>query len=116
MKAKKTNRMGIPPLPYSELFEVQGSKLKRDPLCNAGQASVVGITHGVFFFRIGKDTLNGLFAHGVNVFRQLGFAQLFRQIHGLLPDVTIHHLLPLGIGPALFSARAVPANLRGAAV
>lgn len=77
---------------------------------------MVGITHGVFFLRIGKDTLNSLLAHGVNVFRQLGFAQLFRQIYGLLPDVTIYHFPPIGIGPARFSARAVPANLRGAAV
>lgn len=29
---------------------------------------------------IGKDTLNGLFTHGVDVFRQVGFAQLLHQI------------------------------------
>ena len=49
----------------SQLFEIHGSKLKRDPLRDASQASMVCITHGVFFFRIGKDTLNGLFAHGI---------------------------------------------------
>ena len=54
----------MPGVVQSQLFEVHGSKLKRDPLCNAGQASMVGITHGVFFLRIGKDTMqlfNALF-------------------------------------------------------
>ena len=77
---------------------------------------MVGIPHGVFFFRIGKNTLYGLFAHGIYVFCQFGFAYLLHQIQCLLPDVTIHHLLALGIGSALLSAWTVPANLRGTPV
>ena len=104
------------PCPHGELFKVHGSKLKRDPSGNPGQASMMCITHRVFFFRIGKDALNGLLTHGIQVFTQLGFTQLLRQIHGLLPDVTIHHLLPFGTGSALLPAGTVPADLRGTAV
>ena len=94
-------------------FEVHGSKLKRDPLRNTGQASMVGITHGVFFFRIGKDTLNGLFAHGIQAFADIRFTYLLRSIHGILPNVAVYHLLTIGTGSALLSARTVPANLQG---
>ena len=83
---------------------------------DAGQASMVGITHGVFFFRIGKDTLNGLFAHGIQAFADIRFTYLLRSIHGILPNVAVYHLLTIGTGSALLSARTVPANLRGAAV
>ena len=100
----------------SQLFEIHGSKLKRDPLRDASQASMVCITHGVFFFRIGKDTLNGLFAHGIYVFRHIGFAYLLRQIHGVLPDVPLHGLLPLGVRSALLPAGTASADFRGTAV
>ena len=46
-------------------FQIHGSKLKLDPSCDAGQASVVGITHGVFFFCVGEDPLDRFLAHGV---------------------------------------------------
>ena len=53
--------MAAIPFPGGQLFQIHGSKLKLDPSCDAGQASVVGITHGVFFFCVGKDPFNGLF-------------------------------------------------------
>ena len=43
------------------VFEVHGSKFKLDPVGNLGQASVLRITHGVFFLGVGKDPFNGLF-------------------------------------------------------
>jgi len=50
-----------------QFFQIHGSKLEPDPSGNCGQASVVCITHGVFFFRIRKDPLNGFFSLGVNL-------------------------------------------------
>ncbi len=97
-------------------FEVHGSKLKRDPLRNTGQASILGITHGVFFLGVGKDPFNGLFAHGIQAFADIRFTYLLHNIHGILPNVAVYHLLTIGTGSALLSARTVPANLRGAAV
>ena len=44
------------------VFEVHGSKFKLDPVGNLGQASVLRITHGVFFLGVGKDPFNGLFS------------------------------------------------------
>ena len=115
-KARKTDRKRVLPCPHGELFKVHGSKFKRDPSGNPGQASMMCIPHRVFFFRIGKDALNGLLTHGIQVFTQLGFTQLLRQIHGLLPDMPLHHLLPFGTGSALLPAGTVPADLRGTAV
>ena len=65
---------------------------------------------------IGKDALNGLLVHGVNVSRQLGFAKLFRQIQCLLSDVTIHHIPSLGVRSALLPARTASVDFRGTAV
>ena len=46
------------------------------------------VTHSVFFFGVGKDPLNSLFAHGINILAALCFPQLFHQIQVLLPDVS----------------------------
>lgn len=45
------------PEPICQLFQIHGSIFKPGPLRNAGQASVVGITHRVFFFGIRKYPL-----------------------------------------------------------
>ena len=45
------------------------------------------ITHRMFFFCIGKDTLNRLFAHGVDLFPAIRSPQLLHQVQVLLPDV-----------------------------
>lgn len=52
----------IPPFPISQHFQIHGSKFKPDPVCHLGQTAVHGITHGVFFFCVCKDPLNGLLA------------------------------------------------------
>ena len=73
MKAKKTERMGIPPLPYSEFFEVHGSELKPDPVGNLGQAPVLCIPHGMLLFGVRKDPFDGLLAPLVQllIFRRI---------------------------------------------
>ena len=45
----------VPP-PCCQLFQVHGSKLKLHPVCHLCEASVLCITHCVFFFCICKDT------------------------------------------------------------
>ena len=68
------------PLPNGYLFEIHGSILEPHPSGNPGQTSVVCISHGVLFFCVSKDTLNGFFSHGINFLATLGFTQLFHQI------------------------------------
>ena len=65
IKENKSERRRSFPTPNRQLFQVHGSKLKLDPSCDAGQASVVGITHGVFFFCVGEDPLDRFLAHGI---------------------------------------------------
>ena len=36
-----------------------------------GQTSMMRVTHRVFFFCVGKDTFNRLFAHGIDFFPSL---------------------------------------------
>ena len=49
------------PLPGGQLFQIHGSKLKLHPVRYLGQASVLRITHSVFFFGVCKDAFNRLF-------------------------------------------------------
>ena len=60
---------GLPllPPPISQLFEIHGSKFKLHPVRHLGQASVLRITHGVFFLGICKDPFNGFFAPFVEI-------------------------------------------------
>ncbi len=49
------------PLPGCQFFQIHGSKLKLHPVRHLSQASVLCITHSVFFFGVCKDAFNGLF-------------------------------------------------------
>ena len=60
---EKSVKDGVLATPFFQLFQIHGSIFKPHPACNPGQTSMVCISHGVFFFCIGKNTLNGLFAH-----------------------------------------------------
>ena len=57
------------------------------------------ITHGVFFFRIGKDALHGLFSFAVQVFPFVGSPQLLYNVQIFLPDVSRHQLLAFFVCP-----------------
>ena len=50
-----------------ENFEVYGSEFKPHPFGNLDQATVLGITHGVFFFCVCKDPLNRFLSFCVKV-------------------------------------------------
>ena len=53
------------PLVDGEFLEIHRSKLELDPGGYRGQPSIGCITHGVFFFCVRKDALNGLGSQGV---------------------------------------------------
>ena len=56
-KAKRGQQ--IPPFPCGQFFQVHGSKLKLHPVRHLSQASVLRITHRVFFLGVREDPLNG---------------------------------------------------------
>ena len=92
-------------MPKSELFEIHGSKFEPHPRSDSGQAAVVGIAHTMLFFGIGKNPLNGFFAHGVNFFTALGFTQLLSQVKVFLPNVSGKQALAFLVGSAGRPAR-----------
>ena len=92
------------PFPPRQFFEVHGSKFKLHPVCHLSQASVLCITHGVFFFRIRKVPFNRFFAFLVKLL-------VLRRISGIIPDMTLYRLYAiLGMGTEL-SGRAIGADL-----
>ena len=109
-------KKGVFPTPFCELFQVHRSIFKPHPACDPGQTSMMRITHSVFFFCVGKNTFNCLFAHGVYFFSPICSPQLFYQIQVLLPDVRHQHFLAFFIRTAFFFVGAILAMLRIAAV
>ena len=96
---------GVIPTPFCQLFKIHGSVFEPHPVCDSGQTSMMRIAHRVFFFCIGKDTLNCLFAHGVDLFPPIRTPQLFYQIQILLPYMCDQKFLSLFIGSASFFKR-----------
>lgn len=70
-KAKKEN---APSTSTCQLFQIHGSKLKLHQVRYLSQASVLCITHRVFFLGIGKGPFNGLFAPLVKIPVKFGFS------------------------------------------
>ena len=103
-------------VPDCQFFEVHGSKFKPHTACNSGQTSVVCITHGVFFFRVRKDTLNRLFTSCVNILPYVCFSDLLHQIQIFLPNVSLQNFLPLRIYSALLAAGTLSAYFGCASV
>ena len=68
---------GALPTPLCQLFQIHSSIFKPHPCRDTGQTSVVCIAHGMFFFCIRKNTLNGLFSQGIDFFAAFRFPQLF---------------------------------------
>ena len=56
---------GVLPTPYRHLLQVHGNGSRPHPACDAGQTSVLCITHSVPFFRVRKDPFDRLFAFGI---------------------------------------------------
>ncbi len=89
---------GSPPLPISQFFQIHGCKLKLHPIRNLGQASVVRITHRVFFFCICKDPFDRLFAACIQLLVFWCIPRILSQFHVVLPDMSRHRFFKaLGI-------------------
>ena len=56
--------------PKSELFKIHDCELELDPVRNCFKPPVWRITHGVFFFGIGKDPFNGSASQRVGGFAE----------------------------------------------
>ena len=119
-KWRKSERKSVEtealPAPVCQLFQIHGSKLKPDPSCYGGQASVMRITHGVFLFCIRKDPFYRFLALCVNVFGTLCFSYLFRYVQILLPDMRRIYLLPILLCSAFCLMWAASALTRCTAV
>ena len=74
---QKNKEIRAAPLPEGQFFKIHGSIFKPHPCRDTGQTSVVCIAHGMFFFCIRKNTLNGLLSHGIDFFAAFRFPQLF---------------------------------------
>ena len=99
------------PFPPRQFFEVHGSKFKLHPVCHLSQASVLRITHGVFFFRIRKVLFNRFFAFLVKILVLRRISGIICQFLIFFPDMTLYRLYAiLGMGTEL-SGRAIGADL-----
>ena len=94
-----------------KFLEIHRSKLELDPGSNGGQPSIRCITHGVFFFRVRKDALNGLGAQGVGCFAKRRMPDVFRPFQVILPDVARNCFGTLSAQGAAFTDRAALADV-----
>ena len=70
--SKAKRRQQIPSFPHGQLFQIHRRKLELHPVCDLSQASVLCITHHVFFLSVCEDPFNAFFASLVklSVFRR----------------------------------------------
>ena len=77
-KNSKTKRgQQIPPFPCGQFFQVHGSKLKLHPVRYLGHASVLRITHRVFFLGVCEDPLNGFLSALIDLYVPLVLLSTF---------------------------------------
>ena len=99
------------PLPGGQLFQIHGCKLKLHPVRYLGQASVLCITHSVFFFGVCKDAFNGLFPLLVKILVLRCIAGIVCQLFVILPDMPLYGFYAVfGVGAKL-SGGTICANL-----
>jgi hypothetical protein len=102
--------------PYRQLFEIHGGEFKPDPATHSGQASHVGIAHGVFLFRVGEYPLDCLFSSFVTGFAFGRVSEVVRQFNPILPNMSRNDLLAALAFRTLRPHRATPADFRVAFV
>ena len=90
---------GGPPVPEGQLFQIHGNIFQPDPSRNSGQTSVVCISHGVLLLCVGKDTLNGFFSLGAELFAQCCFLDRLCSAQKFLPDIRSKYLLSFSSAP-----------------
>ena len=74
-------------MPVCQLLEIHGKKFKPYPVGNMGQTSIVGITHTMLFFAVGKNPLNSFFSLCVKILIFRGVPGIVGQFLIVLPDM-----------------------------
>ena len=93
-------------------FQVHGSKLKLHPVRHLSQASVLRITHRVFFLGIREDPFNGFLSALVELRVRRRISGIVRQFLIVLPDMPLHRFdTVLGMRTP-FSGRTGGADIR----
>ena len=87
-KAKQGQQ--VPPFPCGQLFQVHGNKLKLHPVRHLSQASVLCITHRVFFLGVREDPFNGFFSALIELCVRRRISGIVRQFLIVLPDMPLH--------------------------
>ena len=78
------------PLPGGQLFQIHGSKLKLHPVRHLSQASVLRITHRVFFLGVREDPFNGFLSALIELCVRRRISGIVRQFLIVLPDMPLH--------------------------
>ena len=113
-KAKRGQQ--IPPFPCGQFFQVHGSKLKLHPVRHLSQASVLRITHRVFFLGVREDPFNGFFSALIELCVRRRISGIVRQFLIVLPDMPLHRFDTVPGMRTPFSGRTGGADIRIALV
>ena len=89
-KAEKRETGAVVPFPHSQFFQVHGNKLKLHPVRHLSQASVLRITHRVFFLGVREDPFNGFLSALVELRVRRRISGIVRQFLIVLPDMPLH--------------------------
>ena len=108
--------MAVVPFPSGQFFQIHGSKFKLHPVCHLSEATVLRVAHAVFFFCVGKYTLNFFFSQTVQFSIYRHVPDVLRHLHKVLPDMAQNRFLALCIFSALRSGGAVFAKVGSALV
>ena len=113
-KAKRGQQ--IPPFPCGQFFQVHGNKLKLHPVRHLSQASVLCITHRVFFLGVREDPFNGFLSALVELRVRRRISGIVRQFLIVLPDMPLHRFDTVPGMRTPFSGRTGGADIRIALV
>ena len=69
------------------LFKIHGSKFKPDPVSDASLAAKICKSHRVFFFCIGKNTLNRFLAAVVKLAKLRSMSVILGKFEIVVPEV-----------------------------
>ena len=97
-------------------FQVHGNKLKLHPVRHLSQASVLCITHRVFFLGVREDPFNGFFSALIELCVRRRISGIVRQFLIVLPDMPLHRFDTAPGMRTPFSGRTGRADIRIALV
>ena len=69
------------------LFKIHGSKFKPDPISDASQATKICKSHRVFFFGVGKNTLDCFFTAVVKLTDLRSMSVVLGKLEIVAPEV-----------------------------